>query len=133
VISNDTPLTPAERRRWEGYNRAVEASAIRRYRESLRADPRQLRADEEGRRGAIGFTVSEAATVLGVSTGSIRRWADIGRLETTRTPGGQRRFSQAQIDAFLGSLSPLPRASLGPTPIQHPPGASPSNQEENHP
>jgi excisionase family DNA binding protein len=60
----------------------------------------------EAERGPIGFSVRQAATALGVSTGSIRRWSDQGRLETTRTPGGQRRFSQEQIDRFIGSLSP---------------------------
>jgi excisionase family DNA binding protein len=105
---SDAPLSPSERLALDRYNRSVEVSAVRRYRESLRADPRRLRVDEEGQRGAIGFTVSEAATVLGVSTGSVRRWSDQGRLETTRTPGGQRRFSQQQIDAFLGSLNPRP-------------------------
>ena len=101
-----TPLTPSERIELDRYNRSVEVSAVRRYRESLRADPRAVRADEVGRRGPIGFTVRQAATALGVSTGSIRRWSDSGRLETTRTPGGQRRYSQEQIDRFIGSLSP---------------------------
>jgi excisionase family DNA binding protein len=92
--------------RWTGTTGALRYRRSVAIRESLRADPRRLRVDEEGRRGAIGFTVRQAATALGVSTGSIRRWSDIGRLETTRTPGGQRRFSQEQIDAFIGSLSP---------------------------
>jgi excisionase family DNA binding protein len=102
---SDTPLTPAERLEWARYTRSVEASAIRRYRETLRGNP-QLSPVEVSRPGPIGFTVRQAATALGVSTGSIRRWSDIGRLETTRTPGGQRRYSQEQIDRFIGSLSP---------------------------
>jgi excisionase family DNA binding protein len=129
MIVNDTPLTPAEKLEWARYTRSVEASAIRRYRETLRGNP-QLSPDEVSRPGPIGYSVRQAANALGVSTGSVRRWSDQGRLGTTRTPGGQRRFSQQQIDAFTASLSPLPRASLAPTPIQHPPGASPSNQEE---
>ena len=43
--------------------------------------------------------------MLGVSLGTIRRWSDMGYLESYRTPGGQRRFSQDQIDQFLNSLS----------------------------
>ncbi len=63
------------------------------------------------RRGSLGYSISQAAKALGVSGGTIRRWSDIGRLETTRTPGGQRRFSQEQIDRFVGSLSPTPGSS----------------------
>jgi excisionase family DNA binding protein len=42
--------------------------------------------------------------VLGVSLGTIRRWSDMGYLESYRTPGGQRRFSHDQIQQFLVSL-----------------------------
>ena len=45
----------------------------------------------------------------------IRRWSDAGALPGYRTPGGQRRFSREQIDAFLDSLEqgdPGRRASL---------------------
>jgi excisionase family DNA binding protein len=52
----------------------------------------------------LGLSTSQAAQALGVSLGTIRRWSDMGYLQSYRTPGGQRRFSQAQIDAFLGSL-----------------------------
>ena len=52
----------------------------------------------------LGLTTSQAAEALGVSQGTIRRWSDSGYLPSYRTPGGQRRFSQLQIDAFLGSL-----------------------------
>jgi excisionase family DNA binding protein len=97
------PLTPAERLALDRYNRSIEASAVRRYRESLRGNP-QLSPVAAGRRGRIGYTVRQAATALGVSTGTIRRWSDIGRLETTRSPGGHRRFSQEQIDQFIASL-----------------------------
>jgi excisionase family DNA binding protein len=36
----------------------------------------------------------------------VRRWSDAGHLQGYRTPGGQRRFSVAQLDAFLDSLRP---------------------------
>jgi excisionase family DNA binding protein len=50
------------------------------------------------------FTSSQAARYLGVSLATIRRWADAGHLGCYRTPGGQRRFSREQLDAFVGSL-----------------------------
>jgi excisionase family DNA binding protein len=52
----------------------------------------------------LGLSTSQAAHVLGVSLGTIRRWSDMGYLESYRTPGGQRRFSSDQIEQFLKSL-----------------------------
>jgi excisionase family DNA binding protein len=52
----------------------------------------------------LGLSTSQAATALGVSLGTIRRWSDMGHLQSYRTPGGQRRFSQDQINAFIVSL-----------------------------
>ncbi len=52
----------------------------------------------------LGLSTSQAAQSLGVSLGTIRRWSDMGHLQSYRTPGGQRRFSQEQIDQFVGSL-----------------------------
>lgn len=53
---------------------------------------------------SLGFTVSQAAERLGVSIATVRRWSNAGFLDSTRTPGGQRRFTQAQLDAFVASL-----------------------------
>jgi excisionase family DNA binding protein len=53
----------------------------------------------------LGLSTSQAATALGVSLGTIRRWSDMGYLESYRTPGGQRRFSSDQINHFIESLS----------------------------
>jgi excisionase family DNA binding protein len=52
----------------------------------------------------LGLSTSQAAQSLGVSLGTVRRWSDMGYLQSYRTPGGQRRFSQDQISQFLGSL-----------------------------
>ena len=52
----------------------------------------------------LGLSTSQAARALGVSLGTIRRWSDMGYLQSYRTPGGQRRFSHEQIDQFVGSL-----------------------------
>jgi excisionase family DNA binding protein len=67
----------------------------------------------------LGLSTSQAARALGVSLGTIRRWSDMGYLESYRTPGGQRRFSREQIDQFIVSLQrdslPAPQraASIG--------------------
>ena len=52
----------------------------------------------------LGLSTSQAARELGVSLGTVRRWADMGYLRAYRTPGGQRRFNAEQIDAFVHSL-----------------------------
>ena len=52
----------------------------------------------------LGLSTSQAAQALGVSLGTIRRWSDMGYLESYRTPGGQRRFSIEQINQFVTSL-----------------------------
>jgi excisionase family DNA binding protein len=52
----------------------------------------------------LGLSTSQAAQALGVSLGTVRRWSDMGYLQSYRTPGGQRRFSAEQIDQFLASL-----------------------------
>jgi excisionase family DNA binding protein len=52
----------------------------------------------------LGLSTSQAAQALGVSLGTVRRWSDMGHLQSYRTPGGQRRFSAEQIEQFLASL-----------------------------
>ncbi len=63
-----------------------------------------MRAMEQITRSPLGLSTSQAARALGVSLGTIRRWSDMGYLQSYRTPGGQRRFSRDQIDQFIGSL-----------------------------
>jgi excisionase family DNA binding protein len=58
----------------------------------------------------LGLTASQAARHLGVSISTVRRWSDAGHLQGCRTPGGQRRFSVEQLEAFLASLQPRRRA-----------------------
>jgi len=53
----------------------------------------------------LGLSTSEAARHLGVSLSTVRRWSDAGHLRGYRTPGGQRRFTVEQLDAFLESLT----------------------------
>ena len=55
-------------------------------------------------RSPLGLSTSQAAQALGVSLGTVRRWSDMGYLESYRTPGGQRRFSAEQIEHFLAKL-----------------------------
>lgn len=58
----------------------------------------------------MGMTTSQAAEYVGVSLSTIRRWADAGHVQCYRTPGGQRRFSKDQLDAFIATLLPREEA-----------------------
>jgi excisionase family DNA binding protein len=50
------------------------------------------------------FTSSQAASYLGVSLATVRRWTDAGYVSCYRTPGGQRRFARTQLDDFISSM-----------------------------
>ena len=52
----------------------------------------------------LALTISQVAARLGVSLGTVRRWADHGHLRSYRTPGGQRRFSAEDLEQFVASL-----------------------------
>jgi excisionase family DNA binding protein len=66
---------------------------------SLSVPPSQPRNERQ-----LVFTSSQAARYLGVSLATIRRWTDAGHVGCYRTPGGQRRFSRAQLDDFIASM-----------------------------
>lgn len=52
------------------------------------------------------LALGEASRILGVDPDTLRRWADAGKIEVLRTPGGHRRFLRTSIEAML----PRPRA-----------------------
>jgi molybdopterin-binding protein len=54
------------------------------------------------------YRIGQAAELLGVSVDTVRRWADAGRLGTTRTEGGQRVVDGASLAEFMASLRHLP-------------------------
>lgn len=49
------------------------------------------------------LTPGEVAAMFRVSVVTVAAWADLGRLAHFRTPGGQRRFRRADVDAFLAA------------------------------
>ncbi len=57
--------------------------------------PRPGRADPQW------LSLGDASRLLGVSTATVRRWADSGRLRPFTTPGGHRRFSRASLERLL--------------------------------
>ena len=47
------------------------------------------------------FRPSQAAELLGVSPDTVRRWADEGRLKTTKSEGGHRQIDGKDLARFL--------------------------------
>jgi excisionase family DNA binding protein len=47
--------------------------------------------------------------MLGVDESTLRRWADAGQIRTFRTPGGHRRFADADVKAILSGQAYKPQ------------------------
>ncbi|MDW3219547.1 MAG: TOBE domain-containing protein [Acidimicrobiales bacterium] len=54
------------------------------------------------------FRMGEAARLLGVSVDTVRRWADQGRLETSRTEGGHREVAGPELARLALELGDQP-------------------------
>jgi excisionase family DNA binding protein len=61
--------------------------------------------------GDAFLTSGEVAEVLHVSSKTILRWADEGRIPFTMTPGGQRRFRRHDVDSTSDQMI-FPRAPI---------------------
>ncbi len=46
-------------------------------------------------------SIGEAARALGVSIDTLRRWEAQGKISAVRSPGGQRRFTAAEVQRIL--------------------------------
>ena len=58
------------------------------------------------------YRVGQVADLLGVSTDTVRRWGDSGRLAMLRDPTGQRVIDGPDLARFLTDTSPPPEAEL---------------------
>lgn len=61
------------------------------------ATPRP-RAEEGGR----WLSIHAACELLGVDQSTLRRWSDAGKVPVFRTPGGHRRYAEADLLAMVG-------------------------------
>lgn len=57
------------------------------------------------------LTPREVATMFRVDAKTVTRWAQAGRLTSIRTPGGHRRFREAEVRALL---APTDTSASGP-------------------
>lgn len=51
------------------------------------------------------YKIGQAAELLGVSTDTVRRWADAGKLRTVRTDGGHRLVDGGQLAALAAEMA----------------------------
>jgi diguanylate cyclase (GGDEF)-like protein/PAS domain S-box-containing protein/excisionase family DNA binding protein len=70
------------------------------------------------------LSLGQAAQALQISTKTVRRWADDGRLGATRTAGGHRRFDASEVRRLLAE-----RGRPQVAPAQAPPRALPGLEE----
>lgn len=50
------------------------------------------------------ISISEAASLLGVSMDTLRRWDQSGKLSSVKSEGGHRKYYRSQIEIFLNDL-----------------------------
>ena len=60
------------------------------------------------------FRMGEAATLLGVSDDTVRRWADTGRLATARGAGGRLLVDGAELARFAVEAAAGPPSPVAP-------------------
>ena len=58
------------------------------------------------RQSSSWIGLGEASRLLGIAPGTLRRWADEGRIPVFTTPGGHRRFARSTLSALLPAARP---------------------------
>jgi diguanylate cyclase (GGDEF)-like protein/excisionase family DNA binding protein len=81
------------------------------------AAPRGLSSVEAPAAGGATVTLGEAAEALGVSTSTVRRWADTGRIQVVRTSGGHRRFPASELRRMAAEATSATRPEVRPSPL----------------
>jgi excisionase family DNA binding protein len=65
-----------------------------------------------GRRRSRWVSLARACEILGVNESTVRRWADSGEILVFRTPGGHRRFDEAELQELVDTGGRRPGRSL---------------------
>ena len=51
--------------------------------------------------------IGEAASILGVSIDTLRRWDQSGKLTSVKSEGGHRKYYKSQVELYLNDLFAL--------------------------
>lgn len=54
------------------------------------------------------LSINDACAMLGVDQSTLRRWSDAGKVPVFRTPGGHRRYAEADLLALVGTNTRRP-------------------------
>ena len=76
------------------------------------------------------FRIGKTAQLLGVSSDTVRRWADQGRVATVRTEGGQREIEGPELARLALELGDQPLDDADSVSARNPfPDSSPSDPD----
>ncbi|MCA9851009.1 MAG: helix-turn-helix domain-containing protein, partial [Dehalococcoidia bacterium] len=64
------------------------------------------------RRRSRWVSLARACEILGVNESTVRRWADSGEIQVFRTPGGHRRFDEAELQELVETGGRRPERTL---------------------
>ena len=64
------------------------------------------------RRRSRWVSLARACEILGVNESTVRRWADSGEIQVFRTPGGHRRFDEAELHQLVKNGGRQPERTL---------------------
>ena len=64
--------------------------------------PTRAGGAEFGADGGRWLSINAACAYLGVDQSTLRRWSDAGKVPVFRTPGGHRRYAEADLRALVG-------------------------------
>ncbi|WP_139193146.1 IS607 family transposase, partial [Anaerobacillus alkalilacustris] len=59
------------------------------------------------------YTLKEAANILGVSSSTLRRWEKEGKITSTRTSGGHRRYTTEDLSNVNKNKVKNPKMTIG--------------------
>jgi excisionase family DNA binding protein len=69
-------------------------------------------SNRPARRRSRWVSLARACEILGVNESTVRRWADSGEIQVFRTPGGHRRFDEAELMQLVESGGRQPERTL---------------------
>ncbi len=74
----------------------------------IRSQNRSAEGRDGGAQVRRWLTLGQASRMLGVDESTLRRWTDGGQIRSFRTPGGHRRFAEADLEAVIGGHGSYP-------------------------
>src|SRR5450759_971879 len=72
----------------------------------------EVQVPQAARSSSTWVGLGDASRLLGIAPGTLRRWADEGRIPVFTTPGGHRRFARSTLSALLPAARPRGIADL---------------------